>query len=138
MLARIPPTMSPPPAADRPSRAPWVLAVALPVFSVAARTVTDGWSHPWSHLWIPATVAVALEVRRLLHRAAPAADIGAEWHLYFLAAGTATTLLATGWELDGGAAGGFDRVGVAAVAFAAVAVARAEVAHLRSTAPRHG
>lgn len=113
-----------------------MLAVSLPVFSVAARTVTDGWTHPWSHLWIPATLAVALEVRRLLHRYPSYPTTEVHWHLYFLAAGGATAIVAAGAVFNRSPTGLLDPLGVAATAVAGCLVVTKELTHLQASAPR--
>lgn len=103
-----------------------VLAVALPVFSISSRAVTDSWAHPWSHLWITATAAVALWVRSILHRVT--SDTGWNWHLYFLAAAVATGVLAVGWEITDRT--GPDGAAALVLVIAAGAVLAGEAAHL--------
>jgi len=113
-----------------------VLAVALPVFALSARTVTDAWAHPWSHLWILVTLAVALEIRRLLHRHPASSGTEVHWHLYFLVAGGVTAILAVGHEINRSPAGALDPIGVAGIAVVACLVAVKEAKHMRSGAPR--
>ena len=116
-----------PPTTEPSARLALILAVALPVFSISSRTVTDGWPHPWSHLWIAATVAIALWVRRLLHRVT--SENGWNWHLYFLAAAATAAVLAAGWEIADRS--GPDAAAALVLVIVAGAVLATEASHLR-------